>query len=136
MEKSRRNDSANFFIGGDDKEKDPTLKANINDIYVLPNSQSRALTDSLVCCDSGTDKSTSLFKAEINNTRRKNGASIPTTDTPLNASKENELPEDVDNVMVASSHIKSSGIASYPRRYVLNNLSKIPLVVKRNHSGI
>ena len=136
MAKSGRKDSINFFIGGDDEEKDPTLKETINDIYLLSNPQSRALTDSSICCDNDTKKSTSLSKAEVSSRRQKSGASVPTNANPLNASKEEELPEDIDNVMVAKSYIKSPDIACHPRRYVLNNSSKIPLIVKRNQSGI
>ena len=136
MAKTERKDSVTFFIGGDGEENDSSRKIVINDITVLPNPPSRALTDSPICSNNDTDRTTCASKAEVNKRRLKSGTSMPTNYNPLKTSKEEEMQEDLNTVMEVKSTNKSAEIASIPRRYVLNASSKVPLKVRRNHSGI
>ena len=118
---ANKKETVTFLIGDEDEEDSSTKTAN-NKINETTTVQLHILNDSAVCKDNVRDINLMETREEGHKRRRQSDVCIPTNYNPTRGAK-------------CDRNRHSSDKDSISRRFVLNPSSKVPLEVRRNHSG-
>ena len=119
---TNKKDTVTFLIG-DNEEEDSSTKPVSNNINENPAVQLRTFNDSGVCNDNFKNVNLMETKTEGHKRRRQSDVCMPTNYNPTRGA-------------TYDRNRHSSDKDSLSRRFVLNPSSKVPLEVRRNHSGL